>query len=155
MSDALKAQDLVYIKKLNRNGYVVEVLAKGKVKVTLGAMTITVPISSVTKIEIDTEPVLRETSRRSFNVVPATPGNKHYTESEEIDLHGLNVEQAIHALETKINRALMSNLGRIKVIHGFGSGKVMYAVHSYLNQSSLVVSFRVDDFNPGQTYVYF
>ncbi len=102
-----------------------------------------------------TAPAERKKQNRSFSVQSSTDVSCPWTKDfETIDFHGATVDEALTALERKISNALIVRQGRIKVVHGFGSGKVMEAVHKYLSSCSMITSFRVDEFNPGQTWVY-
>ena len=72
-----------------------------------------------------------------------------------VDLHGLTVEDALRVLEKAMDRAIIEGHARMEVVHGIGSGRVRQAVHTYLKGLSIIESFRVDDLNPGVTWVYF
>lgn len=148
-SSTFKVGQRVLIKKFNRDGYITEILEKDQFKVTLGSIYVT--LSSVElELKLDNAPVDRSRHRTGVTIVAQSTSK----ENEELDLHGFTVNAAVEALENKLNRAIMTNLKRLKVVHGFGTGKVMQAVHQYLSSSSLVANFRVDDLNPGQTWVY-
>lgn len=140
--------DVVHIIKMKRDGVLVEILPKNKIKVSLGSFVLTLDNEEVQVLK---EQPKKKPSQDKITIKPASSLGK---EPEEIDLHGFTVAEALDALEQKLNRSIMSNVKRIKVIHGFGSGKVMIAVHTYLKESRLVSNFRVDDLNPGQTWVW-
>ena len=72
----------------------------------------------------------------------------------EIDLHGYTVQEAIETLEKTIDRAILSNVRQLNVIHGLGSGKIKDAVHKYLHNFKHISSFRLSVNNPGVTIVY-
>ena len=72
----------------------------------------------------------------------------------EIDLHGYTVQEAVDNLEKTIDKAMLSGVKQINIIHGFGSGKVKNAVHKYLQNFKHVSSFRLSINNPGVTIVY-
>jgi len=71
-----------------------------------------------------------------------------------VDLHGLTVEEALARLVNEIDRAIMKGADRVEVVHGKGSGRIKHAVHRHLASISAVADFRVDDRNPGVTWVY-
>lgn len=70
-----------------------------------------------------------------------------------IDLHGKTVEEAVEALDTFLNDALLAGLAEIQVIHGRSGGRVKAAVHARLRALSVVRAFRVDERNAGVTIV--
>ena len=60
----------------------------------------------------------------------------------EIDLHGMRVEEAVHAAEKFLDSAIVARLTSVKVIHGHGTGKVRDAVRRMLARSPHVADFR-------------
>lgn len=73
---------------------------------------------------------------------------------ERLDLHGLRVDEAISALEYRIDQAALAGLDRIEVLHGIGSGRIRDALFRHLPTLKVVKSFRPDDSNPGVTWIY-
>ena len=74
---------------------------------------------------------------------------------EAIDLHGLRVHEACEALEKAIDRCILNDEEQLRVIHGFGSGKVKVAILELLRSSPQVKHFRGEMGNAGVTVVYF
>jgi DNA mismatch repair protein MutS2 len=72
-----------------------------------------------------------------------------------LDLHGKTVGEAVEALDTFLNDAIMDGRHEVRVIHGGGTGRVKAAVHKRLSQLSAVRAFRLDPANPGVTIVTF
>src|SRR5213083_1168779 len=70
--------------------------------------------------------------------------------SDELDLHGHTVEEAIAALDAFINDALLASASEVRVIHGRSGGRVKQAVHARLRELP-VRSVRLDPRNPGVT----
>jgi DNA mismatch repair protein MutS2 len=71
-----------------------------------------------------------------------------------IDLHGLTRQEAVERIEHALDRALLQNRARIKIVHGIGSGAVKQAVHAYLSSARQVAEFHLDPANAGVTWVY-
>jgi DNA mismatch repair protein MutS2 len=86
---------------------------------------------------------------------PALKPVKDKRRLESIDLHGLTVVEALSAVEKRVNDAILADLDRLEIVHGVGTGALLKAVHQYLSGLSVVEKFRLDDLNPGVTYVYF
>lgn len=145
---SLQIGDIVELTRMQREATIVELLPKQRIKVQLGTLSMIVRSDEVRRL--DPQPQ-KNRVKDAVTIKAAGPSGK---ESEELDLHGYTVQEALNALENKLNRAIMSNIKRIKVVHGFGSGKVMTAVHEYLKSSTLVSNFMVDNHNPGQTWVW-
>jgi len=69
-----------------------------------------------------------------------------------IDLHGKTTEEAVAALDTFINDAILAGHSEVSVIHGRSGGRVKQAVHRRL-EILPVRGFRLDPSNPGATIV--
>jgi DNA mismatch repair protein MutS2 len=73
--------------------------------------------------------------------------------SRVLDLHGKTVLEALDALDSFLNDALLEGCDDVQVIHGRSGGKLKAAVHGRLRQLPSVRAFRVDPNNPGVTMV--
>ena len=60
----------------------------------------------------------------------------------EVDLRGFRYEEVSPALDDAIDGALMSGLTTLRIIHGFGTGAVRKAVHSYIKSSPYIKEHR-------------
>lgn len=72
----------------------------------------------------------------------------------KLDLHGKRVAEALAEVERFIDRAIIADLDRLEIVHGVGTGKIMMALHKYLSTQSVVSSYKLDDYNPGVTWIY-
>lgn len=72
-----------------------------------------------------------------------------------IDLHGATVEEALRAVEARIDEAILAGLDHLDVIHGIGTGKVRHAVHQLLGGIGSVQHYELMPDNRGVTRVYF
>jgi len=73
--------------------------------------------------------------------------------SRSLDLHGKMVLEALDALDSFLNDALLEGADNVRVIHGRSGGKLKAAVHGRLAELTSVRAFRVDPSNPGVTIV--
>ena len=73
--------------------------------------------------------------------------------SRVLDLHGKTVLEALDALDSFLNDALLEGCDDVQVIHGRSGGKLKAAVHGRLRQLPSVRAFRLDPTNPGVTMV--
>jgi len=64
---------------------------------------------------------------------------------EELDLHGLTVDEALPKLERFVYSAFMAGLYRVRVVHGKGTGVLRSEVRRYLSGHPLVKSYRTAD----------
>ncbi len=66
-------------------------------------------------------------------------------EAPELDLHGLEIDQALSELDTFLHHQMMLKAEVLKIIHGRGEQKLQRAIHEWLRQapqSKLVAYFR-------------
>ncbi len=70
-----------------------------------------------------------------------------------IDLHGLNVRGALEIIGRKINRALLADASRIKIVHE-KSDKLAKALAHYLADLPFVRGFEQDENDARVTWVY-
>lgn len=68
---------------------------------------------------------------------------------DEIDLHGLTVDEALPKLDEFLHTAFQAGLYRVWVIHGKGSGILRREVGRYLSNHSLVRSKEPADSHHG------
>jgi dsDNA-specific endonuclease/ATPase MutS2 len=99
---------------------------------------------------------LRTSALASRNNAPSEPPSRAANRrTPSLDLHGKTVPEALDALESFINVALLDGCAEALVVHGRSGGKVKAAVHQSLRRMSTVRSFAVDGRNPGVTIVTF
>ena len=67
----------------------------------------------------------------------------------EIVLVGLRVDAALPEVERAINDALLSGKGSLRIVHGFGSGRLAAAVREFLADHPGVSSHRPGDAQEG------
>lgn len=67
----------------------------------------------------------------------------------ELKLVGLRVEPALEALDRYLDRALLSNRRQVRVVHGFGTGRLRQAVRQQLGLHPAVADFRAGQNNEG------
>ncbi len=65
--------------------------------------------------------------------------------SDQIDLHGLTVEEAIPLVDRFLERAYRARVPRVWVIHGRGTGTLRTEILSYLGRHRLVARCSAAD----------
>lgn len=63
----------------------------------------------------------------------------------EIDLRGMRADEAIQAVTYFIDDALQFNIGRVRILHGTGTGALRQAIRQYLGTINGVASYRDED----------
>lgn len=69
--------------------------------------------------------------------------------SNELDLRGERVEEALDNLEVYLDKASLANLSPVYIIHGHGTGALKSAVRDFLSTSPYVAKFRVGEDTEG------
>lgn len=126
----------VYVPQFGQEGTVVDVPREGTVSVQVGSFRVDLPAAAV-------KPLAERRSaggvRYTGTVAPASP---------TVDLRGRRVEEALQELEQHLDAALLSGLGRVDIIHGYGTGALRAAVKEYLTGHPRVKTFRAG--GPGE-----
>ena len=65
--------------------------------------------------------------------------------TDEINLHGQRVEDALTNVEQFLNDASLGNLETVRIVHGKGTGILRQAVREYLDSHPLVVNWASDE----------
>ena len=145
--------DEVIVRTLgNKRGVVLEVGREGRYRVRVEGVTIwcleqdlAAPPEGAKKKVGRREPGERATVIGSLETAP--PGR--------VDLHGLTVEEALAKVVDEIDHALRRGSDRVEVVHGKGSGRIKHALHHHLASLQVVKNYKLDERNPGVTWVYF
>ncbi len=141
----LKVGDFVLIKDLEKKAEVLEEEDKnGKILVLVGNIK--------TRIETKRLKFLEEKLKQKqiVNVGKKLKGKKNRNISTEVDLRGLNSQEAILTLDKFIDEAVLNNLGIIRIIHGKGSGILKKAVTKHLNFHPNILSKRLGVYGEGE-----
>jgi len=76
-----------------------------------------------------------------FNVRPPPPQRTE----RELNLVGRTVDEAIAELESFLSRALIAGLNEVRVVHGFGTGRLRRGLHDYLRGNQAVQQYRLGE----------
>ncbi len=70
--------------------------------------------------------------------------------SPEVDLRGMDAQEATGTLQSFLDHAMLANLGSVRIIHGKGTGVLRKAVHAELKRNKHVKEFRLGVFGEGE-----
>jgi DNA mismatch repair protein MutS2 len=79
--------------------------------------------------------------------------NKSASVSTEINLIGLNSDEAIARLDKYLDDAYIAHLPSVRIVHGKGTGALRKAVHAHLKSLHYVKSFQLAEFGEGDAGV--
>ncbi|MBQ2668826.1 MAG: endonuclease MutS2 [Clostridia bacterium] len=146
----LKVGDNVLIYDIDKTATVLELPKSGDmVLVQAGIIKTRVPLKNLRLTD------RREKEKKKLgghrNVTKA-PGSDT-TVRNEIDLRGMNVEEAIMEVDAFIDHALLRNLNQLTIIHGKGTGVLRSGIHQHLKRHKAVKTFRLGVYGEGESGV--
>ena len=141
----LKLGESVYIHSLKLKGTVSSLPNdKGKFYVQMGILRSQVSINDVEVIE-DTP----KTQDKKYIGSKGGSLMKASHISPEINVIGMNVDEACLALDKYLDDALLSHLEQVRIIHGRGTGTLQRGIHAYLKKQSQVKSYQLAEYDDG------
>jgi len=144
----LRKGDQVYIKNIGTSGTVVDTPDKsGRVTVQVGAAKTKTNISNLKLIADDEIMIINRDNRR----IPASEyESKPIREfSPEIDLRGMNGEEAWYLVDRYIDEAQVVGVNSVRLIHGKGTGALKNALWRFLQSDKRIASFRLGKYGEG------
>jgi DNA mismatch repair protein MutS2 len=139
--------DRVHVPRLG-TGVVREVRNRGRYLVEIKGKTMVVEGARVERADPGSTESRNQSTPHESDAI-----DRDASARTSIDLHGKTVEQALEALETFMNDALLASLEEVRIIHGRSGRRIRDAVHQRLRALPPVRSFRLDPRNPGVTIV--
>lgn len=149
----MKAKDKVFVKSLNREGEVLEVLKNGLYRVVVGVMQVDRPEKDLKVLDSKKWEKYQKITKPSVHLNSDAVSQKQA--AAPLDLHGMRVEEALRALTQKLDEAILADVERVEIVHGLGTGALLAAVHKFLKEQPTVKHFKLMEKNPGTTIVYF
>ncbi|MHB8173261.1 MAG: endonuclease MutS2 [Nitrospirota bacterium] len=145
--EALSVGDTVKVYKYNRLGQVVEIKKdKNKVVVQLGTMRVTL---SPDELELSTRAAPGRAKTQAFTVSRAEEDEDETSPGMEINIIGLRVEEALPKVQKFLDKAMLSGLGSVRIIHGRGTGALRKAIREELTITPGVKDFHDEAFDHG------
>ena len=136
----------VIITNLNQKGIVIGQVKNNKVQVQIGNSKLNVDI---TNLELD---FTKEENKKTFSK-SSTANLVNKTVSPEINVIGLNVDEAVPIIDKYLDNCYVSSLNNVRIVHGKGTGKLRQGIHSFLKKNQHVKTFRLGTFGEGETGV--
>ena len=161
----------VFVTTLNQNATVISRVSKSNtVQIQIGMMKTNVDIkylqkpenigksTSVGKLNNNSNSSKNNSSNNgsknnSSNSIYGTSKtkiNKTKTAKTEINVIGLNVEEAIFVVDKFLDDSALAGLHSVRIIHGKGTGKLKNGIHKFLKSNPHVKYFRLGTFGEGE-----
>ena len=139
----LKAGEDVKVITLNQEGTVVSADDKKKEAVVqIGIMKMTLPYKSLQRIKNQQQATVTKKTR---SVIKAKSGRV----KGEVDLRGMNLEEATLELEKYLDDATVAGLEQVTVIHGVGTGVLKTGLQDVLKKNKHVKKKRPGGYGEG------
>ena len=137
--EKLKEGDVVVVDGYTAKGRLLEnPKGKKKVRVKLGNLETRLEIKRLKgSSRLPKVPVVRNAERPSITLESSFEPKPQFS----CDLRGMRLEEAKKVLEAFIDKALINKMGKVKIIHGHGTGTVKSFVRDYLESCSIGKSF--------------
>ncbi len=139
-----KTNTEVFVTTLGQNGIIVSNVSKSnEVQVQVGSMKLSVNLKYLEKINKTEKAKNKSTS--SYSSVSKA---KHV--SSEINVIGLNVDEAVFIIDKFLDDCSIANLQTVRIVHGKGTGKLREGIHKFLKSDSRIKSFRIGTYGEGE-----
>ena len=151
-SKKIKKEDLkiglsVHVDTLNQEGIILNSSNNSNmVLVQVGNMKMNLKISDLS---------YSKTKNNKENKIPKEYNsiNKSINFNPELNVIGLNVEEALFIIDKYIDDALLAKVKTIRIVHGKGTGKLRNGIHTYLKSNKRIKSFRNGLYGEGENGV--
>ncbi len=138
----------VFVRSFGQNGIVISNVSKSnEVQVQIGAIKTNVKLSDLelVKTSIPKAPKVQTSGYGGFN--------KSKTVKSEINVIGLNVEEALFVVDKFLDDCSLAKLQTARIVHGKGTGKLKNGIHQFLKTNSHVDSYRLGTYGEGEAGV--
>ncbi len=123
---------------------------RSEVEVDKDGLKITIPVGDLEPIDEHSQPIqqkhvsIRDESSASVSGVNI---------SNEIDLRGMTVDEALTSLQSYLDQAVMSSWEEVRIVHGKGTGALRNAIQQYLSNRADIMDFRSGRYGEGEAGV--
>ena len=143
----LKKGDEVLIVTLGSNATLLDDPDKsGNVRVQAGILQTRVNIKNLRLVE--NTPTVTTADKKVVKTSTYSV-NRNTSFKDEIDLRGMNGDEAWLAVDKYIDEAVMFGIRTVRLIHGKGTGALKAALWKFLKGDKRIASFRIGQFGEG------
>ena len=147
----LRIGDTVKVLSMNLKGTVHTLPnAKGDLYVQMGILRSLVNIKDLIVIDED---ALSPSKKYGGDAGSKIKMSKSASVPTEINLIGLNTDEAIARLDKYLDDAYIAHIPTVRIVHGKGTGALRTAVHNHLKRLKYVKSFQLAEFGEGDAGV--
>lgn len=149
----LKQGEIVFVNAMQAQGEILSVdTRKKRAEVRCGGIKLTVREGDLYKLNNHTDSVGRMNDR-SKNIQVVRRVSAPAAIQLEINVLGKTVMEAVTEVDAFIDRAVLSGVEEVKIIHGVGTGKLKEGIRNHLRKHRNVADFRSGVYGEGEAGV--
>ena len=139
----------VFVTTLEKEGIVISthVSKSNEVQVQVGNLKTNVKISDLAMPKRSTS---TQKNKKDNNNSSYTSISKSRTAKTEINVIGLNVEEAVFVVDKFLDDCSLAKLQTVRIVHGKGTGKLREGIHKFLKKHPHVKSYRIGTYGEGE-----
>lgn len=147
-TEQIKSGMEVFVTSLGKNGLIISSHPNksNEVQVQIGNIKTNINLKNLRKI--DNLKTQKNTNTTLNNYVQKTK-----TVNTEINVIGLNIEEANFVIDKFLDDCSLAKLQTVRIIHGKGTGKLKNGIHQFLKNHPHVKSYRLGTYGEGETGV--
>ena len=135
----------VFVIPLSKEGTIITLPnSSSEVEVQVGMLKTNISIDKLMKTSN------KNIAKSNINIPKNTAINKSKNISPEINVIGLNIEEANLIIDKYLDDANLAKLETVRIVHGKGTGKLRTGIHAFLKTHPHVKSFRMGSFGEGE-----
>jgi len=147
--DRIREGDKIFVPALQAEGVALgEPDTDGRVRVRIGGATAVLPLTQLRRETDSANVPAASSAARTLRQSPEIP-----EVPREVDVRGLEPDEAIRAVERFLEDAVMGGVDRARIIHGKGKGILRERMKRWLKDQPLVKEFRLGELGEGGTGV--
>jgi DNA mismatch repair protein MutS2 len=140
----------VFVPKLRTHARILEAPTRGQVRVTAGAMKLTLRLDELAPAKSGGKAPALATKKPKIKAMPArTDATPVRVDSNTCDVRGMRVEEAVDRVDAFVDRLLAEGEPAGFVLHGHGTGALKVAVRAHLSSHPCIATSRAADDDQG------
>lgn len=147
MKHKIKPHTIVWSEDLQKEGIVISNVSKdNQAIVQFGNIKMSLNIKNLEVVEKS-----ENNKQKQVKVNISTNSiSKAKNAKTEINVIGLNVEEANFIIDKFLDDSSLANLKQVRIVHGKGTGKLRNGIHQFLKKNPHVKSYRMGTFGEGE-----
>ena len=143
----IKPNTEVFVKSFGQNGIIISNISKSnEVQVQVGIAKVAIKIDDLEKANTN----INSKQNYKTQTVGYSQISKSKTAKSEINVIGLNVEEAVFVIDKFLDDCSLAKLTTARIVHGKGTGKLRNGIHKFLKTNPHVKSFRLGTYGEGE-----